>query len=122
MKTIEMGMPLPEVEVARAKAEEVRAKAEAAKAIVLVIMRTLVQVGTFGIAIGATAVLLRQADQSLHLVGLLVIWICAALASMTAMLTTVLESRRWNLRGLFPPSPPTPSLVDEERLMTAIQK
>ncbi len=121
IKALEVGASLPEVELARLQASTTQAKAEAAKAIVASIMRAFIHLGSFGVATGATALVLHRADTSLHLPALAIIWTSAAAASVMTMFTGALDSHRSNLRNALSPQPPlTPA--EEKRLMTAIQK
>jgi hypothetical protein len=88
--------PLPrteQVEIIRAQTEATRARAEAGKAIVATVFRGLLPLGVFGIAAGATAIVVERADPNLHLAGLLVIWICATVFSTVAILSGLLERR-----------------------------
>jgi hypothetical protein len=122
MKAIELGRPLPEVELARAKTDAIRAQVDAAKVIVGVLARVVVGLGTLGIAVGATAVVLHQAPPASQLAALALIWTAATLVGIATALAGVLDARRLNLRAIFserssPSGPP-----DEERLFTAIQK
>ncbi len=112
----------PEVEVIRAQTEATRARAEAAKEIVATALRGIVPLGVFGIATGATAILLDQDDRSLHLAGLLVIWICATAFSIVAVVSGLLERRQLQLRRLLKAA--TINLEPQEiaRLRHAIQE
>jgi hypothetical protein len=122
LKAIELGRPLPEVELARAKTDAIRAQVDAAKVIVGFLTRTVVALGTLGIAVGATAVVLQQAPPASQLAALAFIWIAVALVGVATALAGVIDVRRLNLRSFLPerasPSEPT----DDEKLYTAIQK
>jgi hypothetical protein len=87
-----------EAEIARANTEATRIRAEAGKAIVATIFRGVIPLGIFGVAIGATAVIVQCAAPDLHLAGLLIVWICATLVSLLSVISGVLEAQRlgWN--------------------------
>ena len=57
--------------------------------------------GVFGIACGATAIVLVNADPAFHLAGLLVIWISATIFSTVSALAGLLERPRTPLRRLL---------------------
>lgn len=125
MKALELGRPVPEVEVARARAEEVRARAEAGRAIVTGIVAGIVTLGACGVGVGATAVVLQQAAPSLHLPLLALIWICCALVGLAPVAAALLNLRRWPLR-LPRPTPEADSIelptIEADRLRTSIQE
>src|ERR1700687_192771 len=85
-------------EIIRAQTETSRIRADAAKAIVTTVFRGLVPLGAFGIAIGATAIIIERADPSLHLAGLLIVWIAATVVSACTVLASALETQRISLR------------------------
>ena len=111
-----------DVEMVRAQTEATRARAEAGKEIVATVFRGLVPLGVFGIACGATAILLTKADPALHLAGLLIIWISATIFSTVSALAGFLERQRTPLRRLMGGG--TIHLEPEEakRLMHSIQE
>jgi hypothetical protein len=113
----------PEVEVIRAQTEATRARAEAAKEIVATALRGFVPLGVFGIAVGATAIVLEMADRGLHLAGLLVIWISATVFSIVAVVSGLLERQRFRFRKA-PADRKTLELEIEEarNLLSAIQE
>jgi hypothetical protein len=122
MKALELGLPLPEVEIARAHAEAVKAKTEAAKFIVAHVMRLLLPLGVFGIALGASAIVICQGPVSLQWPALALIWICSSLVSATVVLAGWIEKQRWDWlpfpRGQAPPLAPD----RDEKLASAIQE
>jgi membrane glycosyltransferase len=122
LKALELGRPLPEVELARAQTETTRARAEAAKVIVGVIVRGLVGLGTLGIAVAATAVVLVKGSADTQVTALAIIWTAATIVGVATALAGVLDGRRLNLRGLLPERPSQSASPDEERLFSAIQK
>lgn len=67
LKALELGQPLPDVEVARAHAEQTRW-------VFLGLICFLVPIGLAGIAVGATALVLKLASPNIHLPLLCVIW------------------------------------------------
>jgi hypothetical protein len=122
MKAIELGQPLPEVEKARAEAQATLARANAATAIFGVIVRALVGLGTLGIALGATAVVLTKGHPDTQLIALAVIWTAATIVGVATALAGVVDWRRLNLRGLLSDQPSQSAPLDEEKLYSAFQK
>jgi hypothetical protein len=120
MKALETGQPLPEVELAKANTETVRAKTEAAKSIVATIGRALVPLGMGGIGIGASAVVIINADPTLHWPALAMIWPCVALVGTVAALSGWIERQRvdWRAshRGIHTEDSP------DDKFHTAIQE
>src|SRR5580704_8795858 len=101
-----MSMPLPsprnaDVEIARAQTEATRIRAEAGKAIVVTVMRAVAPLGIFGIAVGATAVIIERAPQELHLAGLLIVWISATLVSALTIIGSVVDTQRLNWKRML---------------------
>ena len=111
MKALEMGRPLPEVEIAQAKADEARAKMETSRVVTRIVFTALAPVGITGITVGATSIILSLANPALHVALLSVIWACSALVSLGLIASTVIQARRVSLRDLIPPrpAPPTPA-------------
>jgi len=91
----------PNAEIAKAEMEATRARAEAGKDIVATVFRGLVPLGVFGIACGATTVVVVNTDPSFHLAGLLVIWTSATIFSTASVLAGLLERQRTPLRRLL---------------------
>jgi hypothetical protein len=122
MKALELGLPLPEVEIARAQAEVVKAKADAAKFIVSHVMRVLLALGVAGLAVGASAIVICQGPPSLQWPALALIWICCSLVSATAVLSGWIEKQRWDwlpfLRSQASPVSPD----RDEKLASAIRE
>jgi hypothetical protein len=121
MKAIELGRPLPEVELARAQTEATRARADAAKTIASAVARGVAGLGTAGVAVAATAVVVSQVAPASQLAALAIIWTAATLLGVATALAGALDARRLNLRAFLPERPPA-AAPDEERLFTAIQK
>jgi len=111
-----------DAEIVRAQTEATRARAEAGKEIIATVFRGVVPLGVFGIACGATAIVLVNADPALHLFGLLIICISATIFGTVAALAGLLERQRTPLRRLLGGS--TIHLEPEEakRLMHSIQE
>jgi hypothetical protein len=106
MKALEMGRPLPEVEVAQARAEEVRAQQETTRAVNRAVFMALGPAGVVGITVGATSIILSLANPAVHVILLSVVWVCSALVSLGMIASTVILARRVNLRDLIPPPKP----------------
>jgi hypothetical protein len=123
-----MSTPLPparsiDSEIIRAQTETTRIRAEAGKAIVATVFRGLVPLGVFGIAIGATAIIIERAAPSLHLVGLLIVWIAATVVSACTVLASALETQRVSLRRLLGGQQSTQLEVNEaKKLLHSIQE
>jgi hypothetical protein len=111
-----------DAEVARYEMEATRARAEAGKAIVAIVFRSIVSLGAFGIALGATAVVIQLADPSLHLAGLLVIWTSATLLSVSNVVVGLLEKQGLNLRRLMGNQSVELQPGEAKRLMQSIQE
>jgi hypothetical protein len=94
MKLIEMGRPLPEVEVAQAKAAEVQARLETVRANALVTFTALGPAAVIGIATGATSAVLALTAPSIHLVLVIVIWLCATVVSVATVAGLWARSQR----------------------------
>ena len=122
MRAIELGQPLPEVEKARAEAQATLARANAGTAIVGAILRAITGLGTLGIALGATAVVLVKAPAESQLVALALVWVAATVVGVATALAGVVDWRRLSLRGLLPEQPSQSAPLDDEQLFTAIQK
>lgn len=101
MKALEMGRPLPEVEIAQAKAEEVRIRATAGWAIVRVIFAVIGPAAVSGIAIGATSVVLHDASPSMHLPLISTIWVCTAVVCLGIITASLLGGQQMNLSDLL---------------------
>jgi hypothetical protein len=101
MKALEMGRPLPEVEIAQAKAEEVRIRATAGWAIVRVIFAVIGPAVICGIAIGATAVILHEASPSMHLPLICTVWVSAAVVCLGMIAGSLLGGQRMSLSDLL---------------------
>jgi hypothetical protein len=123
-----MSSPYPtmqsvEAEITRVKNEAIRIRADAGKAIVATVFRGVVPLGVCGIACGATTIIIERANPSLHLVGLLIVWIAATLISATSVIGSVMENQNVNLRRLFGGQPSTPLEAGEARkLFHSIQE
>jgi hypothetical protein len=122
MKAIELGHPLPEVEKARAEAQATLARANAATAILGAIVRALVGLGTLGIALGATAVVLVNGHPDNQLIALALVWAAATVVGVATALAGVVDWRRLNLRGFLPERESHSAPLDDERLFNSIQR
>jgi hypothetical protein len=122
MKAIELGQPLPEVEKARAEAQATLARSNAATAIVGVLVRAVTCLGTLGIALGATAVVLVKAPPESQLVALALVWTAATLVGGATALAGVVDWPRMSLRGFLPERESQSALLDDDKLFSAIQK
>jgi hypothetical protein len=121
MKAIELGQPTPEVELARAQTEATKARADAAKAIVGVLARVVAVLGTLGIAVAATAVVLVKVPPDRQVATLALVWAAVTFIGVATTLVGVLDTRL-KLRGLLPERPSQSATLDDEKLYTAIQK
>ncbi|MGE5191374.1 MAG: hypothetical protein ACM3U2_02660 [Deltaproteobacteria bacterium] len=105
-------LPLPssagyhDLESARADNEALRIRGENHLALAITIGRTvylvllaLIPPGCMGIAVGASAVVLNLAAPSVHLGGLLIIWITTTIISVTAIVAGIVEARNFNRDG-----------------------
>jgi hypothetical protein len=112
-----------EAEITRAKNEAIRIRAEAGKSIVATVFRGVVPIAVCGIACGATAIILERADPSLHLVGLLIVWIAATLVSAATVLSGAVEAPRLNWTRLVGSQQPVQLEVNEvQKLRQSIQE
>jgi hypothetical protein len=110
-------------EIIRAQTETTRIRADAGKAIVATVFRGVVPLGVFGIAAGATAIIIERAQPSLHLAGLLIVWIAATLVSACTVLGSVLQPQRLDLQRLLRGQQPTSLEVNEaKKLLHSIQE
>src|SRR5262249_44720060 len=100
-KALELGRPLPEVEIAQAKADEVRARAAAGAAIVRTVFTVIGTLGPLGIAVGATGVILRMADSPLHPLLIVAVWVCSALVALALAAFSLLGAQTVTLPELF---------------------
>src|SRR5262249_29171018 len=112
----------PNAEIAKAEMEATRARAEAGKEIVATVFRGIMCLGVFGIAAGATAIVLHGAAPELHLLAIVVIWICATVVSTATVLGGLLERQRVHLRRLMGGKTVQLELDEANRLMSAIQE
>jgi hypothetical protein len=123
-----MSFPVPsprslDSEIIRSQTETTRIRADAAKAIVATVFRGVVPLGVTGIAAGATAIILELARPELHLAGLLIVWIGATLISTSAVLSSVLQSPRLDLRRLLHGEQPVQLEANEaKKLLQSIQE
>jgi hypothetical protein len=123
MKAIELGRPLPEVELAWAKTAEFQARMETIRSNVAVIFSVLGPAAVIGITTGATSAILSLAAPSIHLTLVIVIWICAVLVALGIVAGTWGRLLRPNLEAALrrylprPTAPNTnatpPTLPDE---------
>lgn len=81
LKALELGQTLPDAELARARVESSRAWAAG-------LMGLVVPGSVFGIAAGATALVLAYASPSIHLPLLCVIW---GISGLTGLLTVIIS-------------------------------
>lgn len=81
MSALESGQSLPEVAIACAEADQTWARAVAGINIVHTVSVALGPAAVCGIAVGATAVVLAEADAERHSVLITVIWTAAVLIS-----------------------------------------
>jgi len=82
LKTLESGMPLPEVEIANAEARRTQAHAVCGSLIMCGIFTVVGPVAVCGIAVATTTVLLEKADAALHPVLISTVWLAAMLISI----------------------------------------
>jgi hypothetical protein len=82
MKSLELGQPLPDVELARMEADKLRTIWQG-------LVGFLVPTILVGCAIGGTALVLHEASPSIHLPVLSVIWGVAGLVSLIAVSTSL---------------------------------
>jgi hypothetical protein len=101
MKALELGQPLPEVEIARAKATEAKVRAEAGRAVGVAVFMALGPVAVLAIAVAATAVTLASANPSIHQPVLTVIWVSSAVVSLAVAVAGWACSQKLPLRDLF---------------------
>src|SRR5262249_22968255 len=105
MKALELGRPPPEGEIAQAKADEVRGRAGAGAAAGAAVVRTVFTVigtlGPLGIAVGATAVVLRMADSPLHPLLIVSVWVCSALVALALAAFSLLGAQTVTLPELL---------------------
>jgi hypothetical protein len=109
LRSLELGQPLPDAEVARARAETVRV-------IFAGVVGVVVPLGLMGIAIGATAMLTTPSAGTEVVMGAvdvqplcIVIWSITGLVSLvTAILSLVTMQRRRLLPQVPEPSPAVP--------------
>ena len=92
--------PDPESESTRADNEALRIRGENHLALAVAVRRAahlvllaLIPPGCMGIAVGASAVVLNLAAPSVHLAGLLTIWIATTIISVTAIVAGLVEAR-----------------------------
>jgi hypothetical protein len=78
MKALEMGLPLPDADIARANADASRARAAALTAI-------LVPLAMAGAAVGATPLVFAHGAPNIHLPILCVIWGVCGLVGLVAV-------------------------------------
>jgi hypothetical protein len=102
MSTLPLSVPdrEPESESARAENEALRIRGENHLALAVAVRRAahlvllaLIPPGCMGIAIGASAVVLNLAAPSVHLAGLLTIWIATTIISVMAIVAGLVEAR-----------------------------
>jgi hypothetical protein len=86
MHAVELGRPLPEVEIAHARMQETRARSAAASQIVRTVFMGAGPAAVCGVAVGATNVVLVQADPALHRFLATLVW-CAAVVVSSAVIT-----------------------------------
>ncbi len=75
LKALELGHPLPDIEIARSGTESTRA-------VMLGIIGLLVPISVIGMAVGATAIVFDQGEESIHLPLNATIWGVAGLVSL----------------------------------------
>jgi hypothetical protein len=112
MSTLQLPAPNrePESESPRAEIDALRIRGHNHLALVLAVRRAahlvllaLIPPGCMGIAAGASAVVLNLAAPSVHLAGLLTIWIATTVISVMAIVAGIVEARdanRTTKRGL----------------------
>ncbi len=98
MHAIELGQPVPEVQLAQARVQETRARAIAASVIVRTVFMAVGPLAIGGVAIGAMSVVLTQADAALHRFLISIIWGAAVLMSLIVIV---------GLRAIGPASLPS---------------
>jgi hypothetical protein len=102
MSTLPLPSPArePEPQSLRAEYETLRIRGENHLALAVAVRRAahlillaLIPPGCMGIAVGATAVVLNLAAPSVHLAGLLTIWIATTIISVAAIVAGLVEAR-----------------------------
>jgi hypothetical protein len=93
----------PDPESPRAENEALRIRGENHVALVVAIRRAahlvllgLIPPGSMGIAVGASAVVLNLAAPTVHLAGLLIVWIATTIISVLAIVAGIFEARDFN--------------------------
>jgi hypothetical protein len=82
-----------ENEALRIRGENYLALAVAVRRAAHLVLLALIPPGCMGIAVGASAVLLNLAAPSVHLAGLLTIWIATTIISVVAIVAGLIEAR-----------------------------
>jgi len=85
-------------------------------------MRAVAPLGIFGIAVGATAVILERAPQELHLAGLLIVWISATIVSALTIIGSVMDTQRLNWKKMLGERPMQLEVDEANRLAHSIQQ
>jgi len=101
MKLIELGRPLPEVELAQAKAAQLQATMDTIRSNVQAIFGAIGPVLVVGVATGATAAVLQLASPDLHLGLVIVIWVCAMLIVLGCIAAVWARSMRLDVARLL---------------------
>ncbi len=96
----------PDPESARADNEALRIRGQNHLALAVAIRRAahlvllaLIPPGCMGIAVGASAVVLNLAAPSVHLAGLLTVWIATTIISVMAIVAGLVEARDFKQSG-----------------------
>jgi hypothetical protein len=89
--------PHAENEALRIREENHLALAVAVSRAVHLVLLALIPPGCMGIAVGASAVVLNLAAPSVHLLGLLIVWMATTIISVMAIFAGIVEARdfRW---------------------------
>jgi hypothetical protein len=77
--------------------EIIKARIEARKVNVVTVFHGLTVVGVYGLALGATGLVLSHPDASVHAAALLVIWISTSIFNVIFVMTGVLAIQQINL-------------------------
>jgi hypothetical protein len=88
--------PRTEIEALQIRGENQLALAVAVRRAAHLVLLALIPPGCMGIAVGASAVVLNLAAPSVHLAGLLTIWIASTIISVVAIVAGLIESRDFN--------------------------
>jgi hypothetical protein len=113
MKALELGLPLPDADIARANAEATRARAAGLTAI-------LVPLGMAGAAVGATPLVFHSTTANVHLPLLCVIWGVCGLVGLVGV-SVAFETPRKREKSASKQTPHTPATPEKQSTVDAIR-